>query len=100
MTNQLEGYRLSRLADNDLIDIITYTKQKFGSNQTKKYLLEINSVVESLINNPYLGKRRLDILPDIYTFPVGAHLIFYKLDDKQLLIVRILHESRDYQKYF
>lgn len=100
MTNQLVGYRLTRQADNDLIDIITYTKQKFGTSQTRKYLLEIDNVVKRLVSNPYLGKRRPEILPDIYTFPIGAHLIFYKQDEKQLLVVRILHESSDYQKYF
>ena len=100
MTNQLVGYRLSRQADKDLLDIITYTKGKFGTSQTRKYLLEIDSVVKRLLSNPYIGKRRPEIRPDICTFPVGAHLIFYQQDDNQLLIVRILHKSRDYQNHF
>lgn len=93
-------YILSEIADKDLEDIFDHTLDKFGFEQAEKYLLEIEEVFQNLIVNPQLGKKRDEIKQGLYSFPKDNHVIFYRILDHHIRIVRVLHGSRDIPKYF
>ncbi|QQV03479.1 MULTISPECIES: type II toxin-antitoxin system RelE/ParE family toxin [Chryseobacterium] len=93
-------YILSETADKDLEDIFDYTFEDFGFNQAEKYLLEIEEIFQNLILNPQLGKKRSEIKQDLYSFPKDNHIIFYRILDNHIRIVRVLHGSRDVPKHF
>jgi toxin ParE1/3/4 len=42
-----------------------------------------------------MGRERNDIAPGLRSFPVGKYLIFYRLIDEGLEIVRVLHGARN-----
>ena len=42
----------SPLAENDLLDIWEYSYKKWGSNKAGEYLLQLNSGMQELVNNP------------------------------------------------
>jgi toxin ParE1/3/4 len=48
-----------------------------------------------LLDNPYLGKSRDDIKAGYRSLLVEKHLVFYRLADEQLEIMRILHYRMD-----
>lgn len=93
-------YILSEIADEDLEDIFDYTLNEFGFEQAEKYLLEIEELFQNLILNPYLGKIRNEIKKGLYSYPKDNHVIFYRILDNHIRIVRVLHGSRDFPKYF
>lgn len=93
-------YILSEIADKDLEDIFDYTVDEFGFDQAEKYLLEIEEIFQNLIVNPQLGKKRDEIKQGLYSFPKDNHIIFYRILDNHIRIVRVLHGSRDIPKYF
>lgn len=93
-------YILSEIADKDLEDIFDYTFDEFGFNQAEKYLLEIEEIFQHLIVNPQIGKKRDEIKQGLYSFPKDNHIIFYRILDNHIRIVRVLHGSRDVPKYF
>lgn len=93
-------YILSEIADKDLEDIFDYTLDEFGFDQAEKYLLEIEEIFQNLIVNPQLGKKRDEIKKGLYSFPKDNHIIFYRIFDNHIRIVRVLHGSRDIPKYF
>ncbi len=95
-----EFYILSEAADKDLEDIFGYTFEDFGFDQAEKYLLEIEEIFQNLILNPHLGKSRNEIKKGLYSFPKDNHIIFYRILDNHIRIVRVLHGSRDVPKYF
>ena len=95
-----EFYILSETADKDLEDIFDYTVDEFGFEQAEKYLLEIEGVFQNLILNPQLGKKRNEIKQDLYSLPKDNHIIFYRVLENHIRIVRVLHGSRDIPKYF
>ena len=93
-------YILSEIADKDLEDIFDYTFDEFGFDQAEKYLLEIEEIFQHLIVNPQIGKKRDEIKQGLYSFPKDNHIIFYRILDNHIRIVRVLHGSRDVPKYF
>ena len=93
-------YILSEIADKDLEDIFDYTLDEFGFDQAEKYLLEIEEIFQNLIINPQIGKKRDEIKLGLYSFPKDNHIIFYRILDNHIRIVRVLHGSRDISKYF
>lgn len=95
-----EFYVLSEIADKDLEDIFDYTENKFGFEQAEKYFLEIEEIFQNLIIDPQSGKNRKEIKQGLYSFPKDNHIIFYRILDNHIKIVRVLHGSRDIPKYF
>ena len=93
-------YILSEIADKDLEDIFDYTFDEFGFDQAEKDLLEIEEIFRNLIINPQIGKKRDEIKQGLYSFPKDNHIIFYRILDNHIRIVRVLHGSRDIPKYF
>ena len=92
-------YILSEIADKDLEGIFDYTFDEFGFDQAEKYLLEIEEIFQNLIANPQIGKKRDEIKQGLYSFPKDNHIIFYRILDNHIRIVRVLHGSRDISKY-
>jgi len=86
-------YLLSQIADTDLEEIFDYTTHKFGLEQAEKYLLEIEDIFLHLLKNPESGKKRDEIKKGLYSFPKDNHIIFYRIFNNSIRIVRILHGS-------
>jgi toxin ParE1/3/4 len=42
-----------------------------------------------------MGRSRLELAPDLRSFPVGQYVIFYLPLPKGVEIVRVLHGARD-----
>lgn len=93
-------YLLSEIADADLEAIFDYTIYKFGVEQAEKYLLEIEDIFLHLLKHPESGRKRDEIKEGLYSFPKDNHIIFYRIFDNHIRIVRILHGSRDIPNYF
>ena len=93
-------YILSEITDKDLEDIFDYTFDEFGFDQAEKYLLEIEEIFFFFFINPQIGKKRDEIKQGLYSFPKDNHIIFYRILDNHIRIVRVLHGSRDIPKYF
>jgi len=88
-------YALAEIADQDLVDIYEYTEKEFGQDQAVTYLLSLEAVLNGLLENPLLGKERNEIKNGLRGFTHKEHVIFYRILEKHIRIVRVLHGSRD-----
>ena len=86
---------VSAAARVDLKAIARYTRQKWSTAQAKTYLALIAERIVHLARRPRLGKKREDVAPGYRSLPVGRHLIFYRIDDNAVIVVRVLHQSMD-----
>jgi toxin ParE1/3/4 len=91
----MDAYELSQEAEQDLSTIFDYTEKEFGTTQAIDYLLAIEEIFQALIHNPELGRTRNEIRKDLRSITSNSHSIFYRILDKRIRIVRVLHGSRD-----
>ena len=90
---------ISRRAASDLAEIADYTIAEFGIEQARKYRDLLHSCFQSLLDNPSLGRRAEELAPGLRRIRQQAHVIFYRPAGGTILIVRVLHHSRDFGQY-
>lgn len=90
---------LSKAADADLEDIFDYTVEEFNLDQAVSYVSGFDEVFETISHNPEIGKERSEIREELRSFTKDKHLIFYRVLDDYVRIVRVLHGSCDLPKF-
>ncbi|MFZ0254347.1 MAG: type II toxin-antitoxin system RelE/ParE family toxin [Gammaproteobacteria bacterium] len=96
----MPDYRLSKQAAEDLADIADYTMEQFGIEQARHYRDGLERCFQDLADNPNLGRSAEQLAPKLRRFEHQSHVVFYLLEAENLLIVRVLHASRDATKHF
>jgi toxin ParE1/3/4 len=91
---------LSADAENDLEEIFDYTLTEFGLDQAVYYTNSLAELIESLPQNPKIGKERHEIREELFSILHGKHIIFYRILPNRIWIIRILHGNRDIPNYF
>lgn len=86
-------FRLTRRAEQDLLEIAEYTLHTWGQMQTVQYLHDFEKCFTLLAANPYLGRSCDDIRTGLRRFEQRKHVIFYRLHSDGVLISRILHSK-------
>lgn len=97
----MELFQLSKEAKNDLRSIALFTENRWSRAQRNLYIQQLDETFLMLANNPNLGISCNYIRDGYRKFPQGSHIIFYKTNVKSnILVVRILHKSMDYDSQF
>jgi toxin ParE1/3/4 len=85
------GFKLTRAAKRDLTEIARYTLERWGDDQRKRYLTQLDARLRWIARNPRLGVASDDIRPGYWRCREGRHVIFYRVTKGGVDIVRILH---------
>ena len=88
-------YRLTPAARDDLIEIWNYTAEQWSPEQAERYLLSIETCLNTLADNPEMGRERPEINADYLSFPVEQHVIFYLRAPDHIQVIGILHGRID-----
>jgi len=83
-------------AYHDLLDIENYTFSEFGENQWIKYGQKLDSSLKSILNNPLIGHKRIDIPLNYLSFVVGEHLLIYRISESTIYLLRVYHSKMDF----
>ena len=90
---------VSKHADADLLQIFSYL-----SSHHPKLAEEISTAIhlrfESLLRFPYLGRERTKFAPGLRSIAVRLYVIFYLVEDDQIIIVRVMDGRRDLDAEF
>jgi len=92
-------YILSVKADKDQDDIAEYTLEKWGEKQALEYIVGLVACLEKIAKTPDIGRDASEFSLNLKRFNYKAHSIFYKTTDTGILIVRILGQKQDFQRY-
>ncbi len=85
-------FRLSRLAESDLLDIATYTLRTWGQDRALRYVDDLEACCRRLADNPELGRACDYIRPGLRRMEHGRHVLIYRIEVHGILVSRILHQ--------
>ena len=88
-------YIISKKALTDLDDIWYYTVEKWSVDQANRYYDLIFEEIGYSCKKPHSGKSMDDIRKGYRVSKVKSHLIFYKVVNDIVEIIRILHQRMD-----
>ncbi len=90
---------LSPQAREDLFDIWFYIAEDSTIN-ADRFIDKLTNKCQWLTEFPETGVLRDDLERNLQCFSVDRYLLFYKVTDKNLELVRVLHSSRNIQNVF
>jgi toxin ParE1/3/4 len=88
-------YRLTPAAERDLEDIWTYTVQNWGVEQADLYADSLTAAFAELAQSPKLAPSCDHIRPGYRRRSVERHMIYFRITDYGVAVVRILHDRMD-----
>jgi toxin ParE1/3/4 len=96
------GHRRSPQAECDLDDIWYYVASKSGSVEiADRFNDSVADRFFLLASRPNIGRTRdEDLRPGLRSFPVGEYVIIYRIEDADVLILRVVRGSRNTEVLF
>ncbi len=96
------GHIRASQAGSDLNEIWYYVATKSGSLDVADRLIDsITDRFTLLASYPNMGRARdEDLRLGLRSFPVGEYVILYRVQDEDVLILRVLRGSRDIEALF
>jgi toxin ParE1/3/4 len=86
-------------ARRDIDDIWDHSFERFGFDKAEAYLREIQRAAGTIGVDPRRGRACDDIRAGYRKFSVGAHVLFFRAHEGNVLIVRVLHQSMDFERH-
>lgn len=90
---------LRPLAKIDIKKIWHYTFDNWGLNQADIYANELGKSINSLMDNPEIGRPIDDIRSDYRLYQFKHHLIVYCQAPSTIEVVRVLGENMDIKNH-
>jgi len=75
------GYRLSRKAEEDIINLYLEGVEQFGAEQTEHYHLGLERAFEFLAAHPEAVRERHEITPPIRVHRSVSHIVIYIIQE-------------------
>lgn len=91
--------QISSTAKTDLREIWRYVAVD-NLDAADRLIETIYEEFELLRNRPKLGRKRDDLAPDLRSFPISSYLIFYRITENCIKIMRVLSGYRDITSFF
>ena len=92
-------YVLSPEAEADLIGIWEYTRDHWNADQADTYILALIDVVQAVASGKRKGRSCDQIRSGYFRVASGSHVIFYRMSDATMDVVRILHQRMDFNRH-
>jgi toxin ParE1/3/4 len=86
-------------AQRDIEQIWEYTAATWGVEQAEITIRQIQHSVQTLAADPRRGRACDHIRAGYRKYPVGSHVVFYRIGDTGIEVVRILHQSMDFERH-
>lgn len=94
----MTNYALSPAAEADIDGIWDYTAEHWSADQAERYTLDIRDACRDLAEGRKLG-RPVTVRQGYLKYRVESHVIYYRIEDAELIVMRILHTKMDAERY-
>lgn len=93
-------YRISRRANTDIERVCDHIAQE-RPDAAERLDEQIHKTIQLLAEFPKLGHTRADVKDKRYLFrAVGSYIIAYRIEQDELVVVRVVHGARDFRRLF
>ena len=92
-------YALSPAAQSDLDSIWDYSLRHWGEAQAETYTRSIQAACEALAKGTLVSRSAEEIRAGYRKAAVGSHVMFFRIRDDVVEIMRILHQSMDVDRH-
>ncbi|KAF0184586.1 MAG: type II toxin-antitoxin system RelE/ParE family toxin [Hyphomonadaceae bacterium] len=89
-------FRLRPEADDDLASIWRWTLDRWSRNQADDYHDTLTAAMALLAEEPHRGQSAADIDEGLMRRTCNAHVIFYRLANHGIDVVRVLHAKMNW----
>jgi toxin ParE1/3/4 len=89
------AYVITKKAVSDLEEIWLYTVEKWSIDQADRYYNLIFDEIQFICKNVNAGKSMEHVRKGYRASKVKSHLIFYRIQNNIVEVIRILHERMD-----
>ena len=83
-------------AQNDVYNLQEFGNVNFGVLHTRKYLISLTETFKTLRARPELARLREEYDGQIRVHPHRSHMIFYRIEDDAVKILRIISRHQDW----
>ena len=90
---------ITESAQADLWEIHAYIA-KDNPAAARRFVERLRAQARKLAATPGIGRSRKDLRPDLFSFPVGRHVLFYRPQPGGIVLVRVIHGARDLPTLF
>ncbi|MBI3923849.1 MAG: type II toxin-antitoxin system RelE/ParE family toxin [Armatimonadetes bacterium] len=90
---------ISDQAVSDLTDIWAYIARDTIA-AADRFVDRLYQQCQRLAEAPKTGRQRDELLPGLRSFPVGRYLLFYRVEEERVEVVRVLSGYRDLDSLF
>jgi toxin ParE1/3/4 len=90
---------VSEEADADLLKTLSYLAER-NPSVARSLAQEFASKFQSLTRFPFIGRDRSHLLPGLRSVVAARHVVFYRVDQDRITVVRVLDGRRDIDAEF
>jgi toxin ParE1/3/4 len=87
-------------AEQDLVDIWDYLSAEASGSVADRQLRRLDDGFRSLSRHPFRGRPRGELAAGIRSALVRPYIIFYRVTETAIEVVRVLHGRRDIDAIF
>ena len=93
---KISEYLLTPQAEKDLEDIWFYSYEIWSEHQADRYVEILEDTFVNLSFMPEQARELLDFNPPVCVFPSAKHIIIYRIDAQDVVILRVLGAKQDW----
>ncbi len=93
----MSGYVLTPRAHADLKAIWAYTADRWNADQADRYAGLLDAAMHLVAAEPRRWRSCDHIRAGYYKYSAGSHVLFFRRHESGIVVVRILHQSMDFE---
>lgn len=86
------AFRTTPRADQDLAELYRHGTLTYGLEAATNYAEGFRDVFAFLSQFPRATRERDEVSPPVRIHPYRSHLVAYRIEDEDVVVVRILHQ--------
>jgi len=86
---------ITPLAKLDIVEIYQFSKAEWGAARAHRYANELRGRLKALAVGELSGQSADEVTAGLRRQVSGAHVIWFRRETDRVLVIRILHQSRD-----